>query len=91
MTESVKSNLRLFTDDTIMWPTISNQSDCHALPQSDLSKLELRESEWFMAFYPDKCEVIRITHTHARTHAQNNVLFGYKISGLTLQERMQKT
>ena len=60
MPDSIKSNIRLFADDTIMYLTISTQDDCHAL-QSDLTKLEAWEKEWLMAFNPDKCEVIRIT------------------------------
>ena len=60
MPESIQSSIRLFADDTIMYLTISNQSDCQTL-QRDLSKLELWEREWLMAFSPDKWEVIRIT------------------------------
>ena len=39
MPETIKSNIRLFADDTIMYMAISNQSDCQDL-QSDLTKLE---------------------------------------------------
>ena len=57
----IESNIRLFADNTIMYLTVSNQGDFQAL-QSDLSKLETWESEWLMAFNPDKFEVIRITN-----------------------------
>ena len=60
MPDSIKSNIRLLADDTIMYLTITNHSDCQAL-QSDLTTLESWESEWLMAFNPEKCEVIRIT------------------------------
>ena len=60
MPDSIKSNIRLFADDTIMYLAISTHDDCHAL-QSDLTKLEAWEKEWFMAFNLHKCEVIRIT------------------------------
>ena len=60
MPDSIKSNIRLFADNTIMYLTITNHSDCQAL-QSDLTTLESWESEWLMAFNPEKCEVIRIT------------------------------
>ena len=60
MPDSIKSNIRLFVDDTIMYLTITNHSDCQAL-QSDLTTLASWESEWLMAFNPEKCEVIRIT------------------------------
>ena len=61
MPDMIESYIRLFADDTIMYLTVSNQADSQAL-QSDLSKLETWESEWLMAFNPDKCEVIRITN-----------------------------
>ena len=35
----LRSNIRLFADDTTMYLTISNQSDCQAL-QTDLTYLE---------------------------------------------------
>ena len=60
MHEKIQSSIRLFADDTIMYLTISNQSDCQTL-QRDLSKHELWEREWLIALNPDKCEVIRIT------------------------------
>ena len=78
MPENIQSNIRLFADDTIMYLTITNQSDCQDL-QRDLSKLEIWEREWLMAFNPDKCEVIRITK------AQDPVIFDYQLHGITLQ------
>ena len=53
MPDSIKSIIRLFADDTIMYLTITNHSDCQAL-QSDLTTLESWESEWLMAFNPEK-------------------------------------
>ena len=61
-----------------MYLTITNHSDCQAL-QSDLTTLESWESEWLMAFNPEKCEVIRITKK------KKTVLFDYKLHGITLQ------
>ena len=78
MPETIKSNIRLFADDTIMYLTISNLSDCLDL-QKDLSNLEAWESEWLMAFNPDKCEVIRITKKH------KPFIFDYKLHNKTLQ------
>ena len=77
MPDSIKSNIRLFADDTIMYLTITNHSDCQAL-QSDLTTLESWESEWLIAFNPEKCEVIRITKK------KKKVLFDYKLHGITL-------
>ena len=81
MPDSIKSNIRLFADDTIMYLTITNHSDCQAL-QSDLTTLESWESEWLMALNPEKCEVIRITQKNKQ---KKTVLFGYKLHGITLQ------
>ena len=47
--------------------------------QKDLSNLEAWESEWLMAFNPDKCEVIRITKKH------KPFIFDYKLHNKTLQ------
>ena len=46
MPDMIESNIRLFAYYTIMYLTVSNQTDCQAL-QSDLSKHETWESEWF--------------------------------------------
>ena len=51
MPENIQNSIRLFADDTT-YLTISNQSDCQAL-QRDLSKLELWEREWLVAFNAD--------------------------------------
>jgi hypothetical protein len=47
--DTLKSNVRLFADDTIVYLTISAWTDCHTL-QSDLHKLEKWEEEWLMSF-----------------------------------------
>ena len=67
MLDMIESNFRLFADDTIMYLTVSNQTDCQAL-QSDLTKLETREIDWLMAFNPDKCGVIIITNKEKNNH-----------------------
>ena len=79
MPDMIQSNIKLFADDTIMYLTVSNQTDCQAL-QADLTKLETWESEWLMAFNPDKCEVIRITNKKTPT------LFNYTLHGVSLKE-----
>ena len=54
------SAVRLFADDTRLYLTIHNSSDCDKL-QEDLNNLERWESDWQMSFHPEKCEVIHIT------------------------------
>ena len=73
--DSIKSRARLFADDTIVYMTISSQSDAQTL-QDDLLKLGLKleqwESDWSMEFNPDECEVIRVTKKH------NPIIYPYK-------------
>ena len=54
------STVRLFADDTLLYLTIHNSSDCTKL-QDDLNNLQKWESDWQMSFHPEKCEVIHIT------------------------------
>ena len=82
MPDSIKSNIRLFADDTIMYLTITNHSDCQAL-QSDLTTLESWVSEWLMAFNPEKCEVIRITKKEKK---QYFLTISFMVSHFTLHK-----
>ena len=54
------STVRLFADDTLLYLTIHNSSDCTKL-QDDLNNLQKWESDRQMSFHPEKCEVIHIT------------------------------
>ena len=54
------STVRLFADDTLLYLTIHNSSDCTKL-QDDLNNLQKWESDWQMSFHPEKCEVIHKT------------------------------
>ena len=54
------SKLRLFADDSIIYKEITCQDDCKKL-QSDLDAAARWETDWLMAFHPDKCTVLTIT------------------------------
>ena len=56
----VKSNVRLFADDCVLYREIDNEIDCASL-QSDLRKLEMWEDHWCMSFNASKCSSISIT------------------------------
>ena len=56
----VKSRVRLFADDTVIYLTIKSESDCRQL-QDDLHSLKKWESDWCMEFNRSKCNVIRVT------------------------------
>ena len=58
--ECVKSEIKLFADDSLLYRRIQNIADCHKL-QEDLDKLQEWEQRWQMCFNADKCELIRIT------------------------------
>ena len=54
------SQLRLFADDSIIYMPIKSQHDCNKL-QQDLDAAARWESDWLMAFHPDKCSVLSVT------------------------------
>ena len=91
---TVSSPCRLFADDTILYRTITNTNDQDAL-QEDPRHLESWESQWDMAFHPDKCSLLRLS----RSRTANNhtyTLHGHTLStvptakylGVTLQSNI---
>ncbi len=75
--EQVKSEIRLFADDTIIYRKINTAHDCKAL-QEDLNSLLKWEEIWQMAFHPDKCNTIHFTRS------LNPLEFTYSIRGQDL-------
>ena len=61
MPECVRSEIKLFADDSLLYRRIKNNAD-HCQLQGDLDKLQEWEQKWQMAFNAEKCEVIRITN-----------------------------
>ncbi|MCG7865740.1 MAG: hypothetical protein JAY74_05120 [Candidatus Thiodiazotropha taylori] len=61
MPECVKSSIKLFADDSLLYRKVQQESDCIQL-QHDLDSLQDWERKWQMAFNADKCEVLRITN-----------------------------
>ena len=68
----VKSRVRLFADDTVIYFTIKSESDCWQL-QDDLHSLEKWESDWCIEFNPSKCNVIRVTRRRTPFKFQNKL------------------
>ena len=58
--ENIRSQVRLFADDTALYLTVTNMQDSQVL-QSDLESLQHWERTWDMEFNPGKCQVIHIT------------------------------
>jgi hypothetical protein len=77
MPDRVKSKIRLFADDSLLYRPINSEDDAILL-QQDLHHLQEWEREWQMAFHPEKCEVIRITTK------RNPIIRNYSIHGITL-------
>ena len=60
--EQVKSQVRLFADDTVVYIRMDKQDSPAVLVlQGDLKQLELWETLWDMEFNPGKCQVIHVT------------------------------
>ena len=78
MPACVSSKLRLFADDSIIYKTIKDLSDCLSL-QRDLVSLEHWERTWGMSFHPNKCNVIRMTRK------RDPIIHPYTLKGHTLE------
>ena len=56
----LRSKVRLFADDTIVYLVVSSLTDALII-QEDLNMLAAWEEKWMMKFHPDKCHVLSIT------------------------------
>ena len=75
---NISSNLKRFTDDTLLYSLVHNAS--HALHlQRDLDSLVTWAQEWQMNFHPSKCYVLRIYRI------KNPILHHYTMLGQTLK------
>ncbi len=79
MPESVKSSIRLFADDAILYRQIRNLSDCSKL-QKDLESLENWARKWLMSFNATKCEIMRFTRS------KNPITPPYVLNNISLKE-----
>ena len=61
--KAIKSNVRLFTDDCVVYSQVKSDSDC-AILQHDLDSLENWENQWCMSFNATKCNTTAITRKH---------------------------
>ena len=66
MPECVRSKIKLFADDSLLYRIISNQSDCSLLLE-DLDRVQVWEKRWQMSFNADKCEVLCISRISSST------------------------
>ena len=57
--DEVKTNVKMFADDTKIWTPINNKDDCDKL-QDDLLALQNWANKWQLRFNAQKCKVLRI-------------------------------
>ena len=57
----VRSRVRLYADDVLLYSYIKSETDCHTL-QEDLDALVEWARTWQMEFNPSKCEFLQITN-----------------------------
>jgi hypothetical protein len=60
MPDNIRSTVKLFANDTIMYLTITSDVDTVHL-QEDLDKLASWEQAWMMSFHPEKCNVLTVS------------------------------
>ena len=58
---SAGATARLFADDCVLYRTIKSEEDASLL-QQDLNHLQQWETDWQMAFHPQKCQVVHVTN-----------------------------
>ena len=77
---NIRSFVRLFADDCVLYRNIHSIQDCFIL-QEDLTSLGQSEADWQMKFNVAKCHSMRVTrHQH---HKQ--ILFDYSFHNQTLE------
>ena len=76
ISDTVKSQVRLFADDCLLYRQIKSQTD-HSILQNDLIELEKWAAKWGMRFNAKKCYILSIRQKSSRF---------YQLDGEILQE-----
>ena len=79
--DNIRSSVRLFADDCVLYRNINSLTDCQIL-QEDLNSLAQWETDWQMKFNVAKCHSMRVT----RHLPSNQVQFNYSIHQQTLEQ-----
>ena len=83
--DNIRSSVRLFADDCVLYRNIHSLQDCLILHE-DLTSLGQWEADWQMKFNVAKCHSMRVTrHQH---HKQ--ILFDYSLHHQTLEMLSQQ-
>ena len=78
--DNIKSSVRLFADDCVLYRNIHSLQDCLIL-QEDLDSLGLWEAEWQMKFNVAKCHSMRVT----RHYSHKQIIHDYTLHQQTLE------
>ena len=65
--DSVKSTVRLFADDCLLYRSIKTRAD-HIALQNDLNNLEVWAAKWGMSFNAKKCYTLSINQKTANSY-----------------------
>ncbi len=92
--EAVRSKVRLFADDCIIYRQITSPKDSEIL-QEDLDALHSWECEWQMAFNPSKCVSMHLSrkkkiskHTYHLNHTPLEEVRSCKYLGITISNNL---
>ena len=83
--ENIRSSVRLFADDCVLYRNIESPMDCQIL-QDDLNSLAQWETDWQMKFNVAKCHSMRVTWRPPDKHIE----FDYTLHQQRL-EQVQST
>ena len=79
--ENIRSSVRLFADDCVLYRNIKSPIDCQIL-QDDLNSLAQWETDWQMIFNFAKCHSMRVT----RYLPENQIQFEYSLHQQRLEQ-----
>ena len=75
---AIKSQIKLFADDSVLYRNIHNQND-QVILQNDLDTISSWAEKWLMELNINKCSVLSITLK------RNSIFHDYNILGATLK------
>ena len=79
--DNIRSSVRLFADDCVLYRNIKSPIDCQIL-QDDLDSLSQWETDWQMKFNVAKCHSLRVT----RHLPDKQILFDYTLHQQKLEQ-----
>ena len=79
--ENIRSSVRLFADDCVLYRNIKSPIDCQIL-QDDLNSLTQWETDWQMKFNVTKCHSMRVT----RHLSENQIQYEYSLHQQKLEQ-----